>query len=349
MRIIIFCLALISVSLPAFGAVQGAYHHRFALEGDFLLWKRAKSLHKSLVQAAGGPPIVLIPNPGGGGLIPIIPQIDFPSGCAKEVGKTLIDSQDLVKDMHFQPGVRISAKLFYNIHSTWVLSYTGFLNWKGQDKIHCPMNLNLPGQLGQESKDYHYADRASAIYRSDFYTVDLTYWRHVTPRYTDHFSVSWMIGLRFFDLDEKIKLHFTKHHQTSSYRVKTYNRAFGPFFGGDIEYNPYRFLTWGLAGNIGGVFNRGKQKTLMRDDDNTMVVRDYDPSGSNFGYFAYIYPFIEFPFVKFFTFRIGYEMLFIGRVALADHQFDFHGTGDKLNHEGNIIYHGLFAGMQFNF
>jgi len=341
MRIIFLCLALLSASLPAFGAVKGAYHHRFALEGDFLLWRLAKSAGKSLVEAAGGPPNELIPI---NGLIPLTP-----SKCAKEPGKTLISSRNLVNDMHFEPGVRISAKLFYSIHSTWVLSYTGFLNWKGQDKIHCHRNLNLPGELGQNSKDYHYADRARAIYLSDFYTVDLTYWRHVTPRYTDHFSVSWMIGLRFFDIDEKIKLYFTKRHRTSSYRVKTYDRAFGPFFGGSIEYNPYRFLTWGIAGNIGGVFNRGKQKTLMRDDNNTVVVRDVDPSGSNFGYFAYVYPFIEFPFVKFFTFRIGYDMLYIGRVALADDQLVFHGTGNHLNHDGNIIYHGLFAGMQFNF
>ena len=97
------------------------------------------------------------------------------------------------------------------------------------------------------------------------------------------------------------------------------------------------------------MMNRGEQKTLMLDRNNTVVIRDSDPSGTNFAYFVHIYPFLEFPFVKFFTFRLGYEMLYIGRVALADHQLVYHGSGDKLNHEGNIIYHGLFAGIQFNF
>lgn len=335
MRFLFLSIFFLSVTLPSFAAVQGAHHHRFALEGDFLLWRRTKSLSKSLAKAAGGP---LTFNP-----------VLEPPNCAKLPGTTLVQSRQLVNDMSFEPGVRLSAKLFYSIYSTWVLSYTGFLNWKGEKQRHCPENLNLPGELGQNSIDYHYADRVRAIYLSDFYSVDLTYWRHVTPRYTDHFSVSWMIGLRFFDIDEKLKLFYTKSLSTSSYRVKTLSRAFGPFFGGGIEYNPYHFLTWGLAGNIGGLFNRGKQDTFMRDNNNTIVVRDFTPSGSNFAYFVHIYPFIELRFVKFFTFRVGYDMLYIGRVALADHQFVFHGSGNSLNHEGNVIYHGLFAGIQFNF
>jgi len=335
MRFIFFCLALISASLPAFGAIKGAYYHNFAIEGDFVLWRRAKSLRKSLVKASGGP---LTLNP-----------VVEPPHCAKEPGKTLLQSGKLVNDMHFDPGLRISAKLFYSIHSTWVLSYTGMLNWKAGDKLHCPQNLSLPGDAGFYTADYHYADRTKAVYLSDFYTVDLTYWRHVTPRYTDHFSVSWMIGVRFIDLDEKLKLYFTRNNRTSRYRVKTFNRAFGPFFGGDFEYNPYPFLTWGLVGNLGALVNRGEQKTLMLDLNNTRVLRDFDPSGTNFAYFAHVYPFLEFRFIKFFTFRVGYEMLYIGRVALADHQLIYHGSGDKLNHEGNVIYHGLFAGIQFNF
>lgn len=346
MRFYFLCFVFFSVSLPVFGKIQGAYHHHFALEGDFVFWRRAKSLSKSLVQAAGGPTLTpLVPSGSSMPLIPISQSLN----CAKEPGKTLLQSSQLVNDMYFDPAFRISAKLFYNTHSTWIVSYTGLFNWKGEGKVHCSENLNLPGALGLNSFDYHYADRAVAVYRSEFYTVDLTYWRHVTPRYTDHFSVSWMIGLRFIDLDEVLKLYFTKRDNTSRYRVKTFNRAFGPFFGGDFEYNPYSFLTWGLVGNIGGLANRSEQSTLMLDLNNTIVVRDCDPSGTNFAYFTYIYPFIEFRFVKFFTVRVGYEMLYIGRVTLADHQLVYHGSGSKLNNEGNIIYHGLFAGVQFNF
>jgi len=335
MRFVFLFLLFCGISLPAFAASKGAYHHHFALEGEYLLWRRAKSLSKPLAKAAGGP-ISTNPSP-------------IPSECAKEVGKPLLRSSQLVHDMHFDAGVRVSAKLFYSIYSTWALTYTGGFHWKGEEKRHCPENLDLPGTLGQTSVDYHYADRVQGVYNSDFYTIDLSYFYHMTPRYADYFSVSWMIGLRFLDLDEKLKLYYTKGNDTSRYRVKTFNRALGPFFGGVFECNPYRFLTWGLAGNVGGLFNRGKQDTLMLDQNDTEVVRDYNPSGSNFAYFAHLYPYFELRPVKFFTFRFGYEMLYIGRMALADHQLNFNATGNHLNHDGNVIYHGLFAGIQFNF
>lgn len=364
MRFIFLFIAFVSCTLPAFSAVRGAYQHRFALEGDVVYWKRAKNQNKSLVEAAGGPPepFPIIPieppiipiDPPFVPIFPIDPTFEMPPECAKEPGKTFISSRDLVNDMHFDAGLRVSAKLFYSIHSTWSLTYTGMLSWKGDKSMQCPLNLNLPGELGLSTFDYHYASRADTTYRSDFYTIDLTYSRHVTPRYVDHFSVSWMIGARFIDLDEKLKLYFskfsnTRFSRTSLYRVKTHNRAFGPFFGGSFEYNPYRFLTWGMTGNLGALANCAEQKTLMKDRNNTLVIRDFSPSGTNFAYFAHIYPFLEFRFVKFFTFRLGYEMLYIGRVALADHQLIFHGSGDHLNNDGNIIYHGLFAGVQFNF
>ena len=98
MRRIILCLLFFSVSLPAFGAVRGAHHHHFALEGDVLLWKREKSLTKSLVKAAGAP-------------IPSDPDA-LPEECRKIPGKTLLTSRELVQDMHYDPALRLQAKLF---------------------------------------------------------------------------------------------------------------------------------------------------------------------------------------------------------------------------------------------
>ena len=121
---------------------------------------------------------------------------------------------------------------------------------------------------------------------------------HVTPRYTDHFSVSGIIGLRYFDIDEKIKMYFTKPFdeipQTSRYRIRDRKHlTFGLQLGGDIECNPYQFLTWGLVVKGGGLFNRDRQRTLMLDKGNTIVHRNIDKSGFNFAYFAQVFPFIE--------------------------------------------------------
>ena len=335
MRFFLLIATLLFFLSSSFGAIKGIHDHFFAVEGDYVLLRRAKSLSKSLVQAAGGPLTVSLNR--------------LPVKCRKEPGKTLISSRDLVNNMHFDPGIRVSLKLFFGIHSTLALTYTGGFHWLGQETISCMQNLNLPGDLGKKSIDYHFANRAKTVYRSAFYITDLSYIKHVTPRYADHFSVSLIASLNFLQIDEKLNLYFSRNSQTSRFRVKTFNRTFGPSIGGILEYNPSYFSLWGLNSQLGGLVNRGKQKTLMLDQGNTSVTIDAASSGTNFAYFFKIYPYIEFRFVKFFNFKVSYEVLYIGRVALADHQLRYRGGHYFLNHNGNVIYHGLYAALQFNF
>lgn len=319
----------------AFGAVRGAYHNHFAVELDYVLMRRANSMNKHLVSAAGGPLT--------------LPVSAEPPECAKELGKVLIDTRDMVHDMHFNGGFSAAVKIFPSIYSTWEARYLGGLAWKGQDSMRCPENLNLDGILAFETRDYNYADRVKAVYLSKMYSYELNYWHHVTPRYTDHFSVSWMAGFRFFDVNEKIKMYFTKRDRTSRYRIRTEDTLFGLQLGGDFEYNPYHFLTWGLVAKVGGYFNRDKQKTLMLDNNNRRVVRDYDRSGSNFAYSAQVFPFIELRPTKHFFIILNYQVLYIGNIATASENLVFHGDGNVLEHGGHIIYHGATAGIQFNF
>lgn len=339
MKKIYLWAALLSICSSAFGAVQGAYYMRFAVEMDYVLMRRANSHNKHLAAAAGGPQE--------------IPISATPIECRKEEGKPMLETKDLIHDMWFNSGFSVALKIFPSIHSTWEARYLGGLAWQGQKTRHCPRNLNIDGNLAQFVIDYHFASRAKAIYNSKMYTYELNYWHHITPRYTDHFSVSWMAGLRYFDIDEKIKMYFTRPvnfvAQTSKYRVRTENTTFGLQLGGDFEYNPYSFLTWGLVVKVGGLFNRDKQKTLMLDRGNTFVVRDYDRSGSNFAYMAQVFPFIELRPTKHFFFLINYQVLYVGAVATADRNLLFHGDGNILDHDGHIIYHGATGAIQFNF
>ncbi|QVL57155.1 MAG: hypothetical protein KFB93_07175 [Simkaniaceae bacterium] len=335
LRLFLRVVCLLGVASAAFGAIRGTYNNHFAIEGDYVLLRRANSHNKHLVSAAGGPvnfPLHLEP-----------PE------CAKEPGKPLIESKDLIHDMHFDSGFSLALKIFPSLKTTWEARYLGGLAWTGTKSRHCLENLDLDGTVRHHTLDYQFASRVKAIYDSNMYTWELNFWRHITPRYTDYFSVSWLAGLRMFDIDEKIKLYFHKDHRTSRYRVKTANDSFGLQIGGDIEYNPYYFLTWGLVVKVGGMFNRDKQKTKMFDDNNTVEIRNIDRSGSNFSYMAEIYPFIELRPTKHFFFTINYRMLYVGAIATADQNIVFHGTGSVLDHGGHIIYHGLTAGMQFNF
>ncbi|MCB1107362.1 MAG: hypothetical protein KDK76_04620 [Chlamydiia bacterium] len=323
-----------------YGAVQGAYYNHFAIELDYVFMRRSNSHNKHMVAAAAGPPDAL-------------PIADVPVDCRKALGAPLMESRDLIHDMHFNTGFSAALKIFPSIRSTWEGRYLGGLSWRGQRARNCFANMNIDGNITQSTVDYHFASRVKSVYLSKLYTYELNYWHHVTPRYTDHFSASWIVGLRHFDIDEKVKMYFTRAFpfgpQTSRYRLRTENNAFGLQLGGCLEYNPYHFLSWGLVAKIGGLFNRDKLRTLMLDNGNTVVVRDVDKSGSNFGYMAQVYPFLELRPTKHFFIVVNYQALYVGRVATADRNMIFHGDFALLNHDGHIIYHGGAGGIQFNF
>lgn len=335
LKIFLRVVCLLALTTSAFGSVRGAYYNHFAIEGDYVLLRRANSHNKYLVSAAGGP--VNFPA-----------QLEPPE-CAKEVGKPMIESKDLIHDMCFDSGFSLALKIFQSIKTTWEVRYLGGLSWQGKKNRSCLENLNLDGTASYGTCDYEFASRVKTLYDSNMYSWQLNFWRHITPRYTDLFSVSWLAGFRMFDIDEKIKLYFHKNHRTSLYRVKTENESFGLQLGGDIEYNPYYFLTWGLVVKVGGMFNRDKQKTKMYDDNNTIEIRDVDRSGSNFSYMAEVYPFIELRPTKHFFFNINYRVIYVGAIATADRNITLHSSGSTLDHDGHVIYHGLTGGMQFNF
>lgn len=329
--------------------VKGCHQHHFAVAGDYLLMKRTKSSQVSLVETAGNEAHLAALN-------------EAPR-CLQPEGTTLIDSQDLVDGMNYQSGVQASLRVFPTNKATWELRYLFPMHWRGIKKVSCLHNLTLSNNLGQNNIDYTDADSATTVYYSTFQTADLNYWKHITPQYIDSFSVSLIFGFRWLNLEEKLNLYFTKNAlvnpiipptsfffnaqgETSRYQVKTRNWAFGPQIGAALEYNPYTFLTWGFFLRFGALYNRGQQHTLVKDRGNRQVIFNEDPGKSNFAYLVEGFPYIELMIGKFLTFRVSYEFLYIGRMALADRQIDH---GDDLNNRGNIIYKGLIAGLQFNF
>ena len=326
MRTLLLCLPLLFSFFFLYGAERGAYDHYFALEGDAILWKRSdgfKPFDQVLVEA----------------------ERDQSQRGVIKPAENLITSKQLVKNMNERLGVRIGIKVFNSLRSTWSLSYTGFLHWEGKRELEHRSRLvshpNVP--------DYQDADRADATYLSDFWSVDLTHWDYVTPRYSSAVSVAWMAGLRFFDLSEKLKLDFIKGKKRNPYHVQTRNRPVGPFIGFRFECNPHAYITWGVVANVGGLINRSRRKVTMVSDLKASPTQKREPHVTSFAYFVHAYPFIDIRFVKFFTLFAGYDLLYIDRLALADRDFVGTQASTRKNYKGNLVYYGFFAGLQLNF
>ncbi len=335
-RFVCFFLAFYLSTFSLSAAERGAYHQHFSLKGDAVLWKRSnhfKRFNQTLVQLkkekskeGGDKPAVIDPAQSG------------------------IESSQLLHNMHDDLGVRIGIEFVYDRQTTWSISYTGFLHWEGREVIEKSGKLSLPFPSDAISSHYQDADRASALYSSKFYSVDVTQWKYVTPRYVDAVSISWLGGLQFFNLDESIKLDFTKKNVTHPYQVHTRSRSIGPFFGFHFECNPHSYITLGLSANVGGLVNQSNRKIEMLAIHKDEPVRGYGSRIASPGYFISMRPMVDIHLIKFFNCIIGYDFLYIDGVAVADRQIVTEKKGEgKPNDKGHVIFCGLYAGIQLNF
>lgn len=337
-KVLITILGLFFLNGTCFGGARGTYSPYIAVEADYTYLRRASSYNMNLVTAAGGPLH--------------FPAYVQPKDCAKEKGKALISSRELIDRMHFTSGITGSLKIFPQQDFIWEVQYIGGLNWKGEKTKWCIENLNLNGPLAFQTHDYNYANKVHSLYSSDMYTIELNCWHAITPRYTDYFSVSWVLGARYFDVHEKIKLEFTKMFptiQTSHYRLKVANQILGVQMGGKFECNPYAFLTWGFVAKLGGFSNQTHLRRVMLDKNNTQIIQNNNRHSSHFAYMGEFYPFLELRPSKHFFFHIHYQVLYLGSIATADRNLRFEGSGNTLNQRSHILYHGLTSGVQFNF
>ena len=351
--IIFIIIGIVSTSAKGLCTIYGAYNNHFGLEIDYVFLKRANSHNTTLVSSFGE--------------TINFPYNDLPKECAKIRGTPLIKTKHLINHMQFDSGVSPALKIFFTTSFTCELRYAGKFSWQSQKIMDCKEILDIanryrPNKVYTEkesssdwvnlTEDYHQASRVKSIYKSNMDNAELNFWYHITPRYVDYFSVSVLFGLKHFDINEKIKMYFTKDStetQTSKYRTKVGNTTLGPQFGGSLEYNPYRFLTWGFVAKFGGLFNRGYQKTLMLDKNNTYLFRFVDKSRSNFAYFGQFFPFIELRPSKSFFLNFNYQVLYVGDIMTASQNVKFYDSGLVMNRRGHIIYHGLTGGIQFNF
>ncbi len=320
--------------LPLTLFARGAHHTYVTLEGDFIYIRRAHSNQVALAESVEFAPI---------------PPIIIPPQDVKTPNRTLLRTNSLVDDMSFEPGLRASLKANQGDYGTYELRYTGLLNWEGREPVRSTNSIAIPGKLAIQTTDYKNASSARAIYTSRFWSLEANYWGRSTPRYVNPFSVSWVLGLRYLSINERLKLFYTTGKSTSPYRVRTVDHAFGPQFGFSLEYNPYEVLTWGLHARGGILFNRGWQQTRFADKNNTVTLIHYNINGSNFAYMVEGYPYIEFLPIPELTITISYNFLYVGNVVVADRQFNFNNLEKKLNHHGGPMYHGLTAGLSFNF
>lgn len=208
---------------------------------------------------------------------------------------------------------------------TWSIEgcYLYSNQWMGESYVHGHENLSYPFKKHEDPeivRAFLRRDHAHAEYTSQFWTADLNYWRHVTPRRMDYFSFSWIAGTRYVQLNETTKDVFQKKSgKRSEYKIATKNGMFGPQTGVNIQVNPYRQWSWDFTGKIGGLLDQEEQKMSIRNKWNKF--RGGQSHDMGIALFVDLYATLTWHFFRHANLHIGYEVFYMSGLALAAERY----------------------------
>lgn len=264
--------------------------------------------------------------------------------------KTLLNTEDLEKRLGWESGVLGRLTLFGGECGSVEFLYTYMWPWEGTSTVKGNGNLQFPFHQPSQDIDYHLANLVQARYKTWFQNGEFTYWYHVTPQRVNYFSFSWDIGLRFIYLPEKFDMGFTRQTNFSTYSIDTYNTLYGVQLGAMLEMNPSRCWTWTFIIKGAGFLNVAKNELLIKDENNTIIYRDYTKRTWTDSYLIEGFGQLAYHFNRFFSVHFAYQGFLLTGVALAPDQRDVSRRDRrKINVKGQIVVDGLQAGLDFGF
>jgi hypothetical protein len=227
----------------------------------------------------------------------------------------------------------------------WELSYFGIFDWTADAVVTGPGNLAIPGDLGLASNNFLLADRISALYHSEMHNVELNCIKSCCL--DDCTRIDFLAGVRYISVDEDYILSATDFTEgTSAYEVNADNDLFGVQLGGRLRRAWCRWAVE-LTGKAGIFYNDVQTSQLIRDFPNNFVLRDTTASTDGPAMLGELGVILIRPINDNWNFRVGYNLLGLGGVALAPNQLDFSLAGvANIDKDGWFLAHGGLIGVE---
>lgn len=264
-------------------------------------------------------------------------------------------TKHLRDDFGFQSGGRLGVSYIPDTKSSYEGRVMYLLPWEANKTIYDDASLSYPFHSSSFTEDYNTADEVKAHYRSHFYTVDINYWRNSARRGVDYFVVSGVFGLRFFEVKEKCSLAFYNDDflgvLKSNYNTRARNDAIGIQGGFNFQMNPYDHFRFDLLA-LGGVgLNRETAYVLLRDQDNTVILRDYHSRGYHDIVFADAEAKLGYQVKPCFNIHAGYQLFYASGLSFAPSQYSTSTNlqSQRFYRRDPLLIHGILAGFNFDF
>lgn len=251
------------------------------------------------------------------------------------------------RNLTFTPqlGQRYTAGVTFNTSSSIEFTYWENLNFERNVTLTGNQDLILPGDwpLPPATFDFFGADLMHINYISRIKNMELNFIQRLPY---DKFSV--LVGFRHIDMREQFILTSTQPiFDTGYYWLQTGNHLNGGQFGGLFRQDWDLFSVEG-TGKV-GLYENGNQQNNQIIDFGNFLFRNASARGTNQSFVADINLNGIYRLSGNWQFRLGYNLIWVNRVALAPDQIDFTDTassGFNLYHRGNVLMHGASFGLE---
>lgn len=322
---------LFALSLLSLTTALPAAEESWALNNSFSVWAEAAYFRRT-----GVPKVNLIETSSA--------TTDDPNG--NTLFNRLCNTKDLIKKFKFEPGARGGIS-YSNEWETFEATYLWLKEWQGSVQASDPGALYLSQKHLASWEDYSAADHAHAHYTSEFQNGEFNYIRQMTRKGEDYFAASWLIGLRYLNLNEHFQLSYTAGSNSSHYNIETTNYLAALQAGASLQWNPIRNLTWDLVGKVGVAYNWARQKTHAGDMDNALVIYNEWASKQQFPPFVGDVALkLGYQCFKNLKAHVGYQVIYANGMALAPNQIHKNiGKEARIKVDGAPLIYGLFGGV----
>jgi hypothetical protein len=281
--------------------------------------------------------------------------------ASEGIGGPIVLSTDQL-DFDDASGFRFSAMVQVSAGGNVEFTYYGTFHWhrsaiaeSATDNLFSVVSdfgQNPPGGFAEtDNSSFQRID-----YSSTFDNFEINFRRRwIAPNCL--FQGSWLAGVRYFKLDEDFQyIAINDTNGIADFDVNTNNSLTGFQMGGDVWYCVIPGLRLGCEGKAGIFGNHASQGTtitatsLQLPFEETVKVDDVAFVGN-------IDLMMTYRINYNWTFKFGYQFLFVDGVALASENFNptppavfVGGTAIReptINDNGNVFYHGLMAGLEF--
>ncbi len=285
-------------------------------------------------------------------------------------GPIILSTNDL--DFDYEPGFRAIARYDVGPSSNIEGSYTGVFNWSTAAQVTDGTNDNQYSILSEYGIDpaggYPETDAADLQrleYSTNLNSVDIS-WRHHWMAPNMRLQGSWLVGARYTNLEETFRyITVADNHNDPlnggaprgpgfmTYRTITHNNLIGFQTGGDLYACVLPGLVFGGDVKVGVYGNRAEQDTSILATSINPAQRE-EATSTEVALIAEGGASIVYQLSPGWSLRAGYSFLFMDGVALAPENFNgaapFAGGPARpitINSNGNVLYHGPTAGLEW--